>query len=203
MKHFLSHQAAAASVIALGIVALSASGAVAGPLIHDYTITTSQVFFGTVSGSFETSDSAITSFDIVSTIGASTFTFDSAVAGSSSSGLIPGAPETLAGDTPFFSLLFKNAIDDSFLLDVTGGFASGLAYVAQGTPIFLGGFANGIADGATTLAPSQDVLTSDDITLLETTPSAIPEPASLALFGGGLVGLVGLLRTRRKSVAAI
>jgi len=136
-KRRTSHPFAIAALIAAGLWAISAGGARAG-VIHDYTITTSQVFQGTVSGSFETTDTAITTFDITGvtgTIPATTVTFDSAQAGSSTVFVFPF---TLDDDvTPVLQVNFFDGLGDRFLFDAAGGFASGLSYVPSGTTLFL------------------------------------------------------------------
>jgi len=44
-------------------------------------------------------------------------------------------------------------------------------------------------------------LVSENITL-QTPTNPIPEPASIALFGSGLVALAGMIRRRRKNISA-
>jgi hypothetical protein len=101
-----------------------------------------------------------------------------------------------------FEYVITDSRDDptssfSFVVSRSGGFTSTAALVALSTD---GSSSGGYGDFAAYLEETNCIpgenhgWTRDD-------PSAAPEPASIALFGSGLVSLAGLIRRRRKQIS--
>jgi hypothetical protein len=162
---------------ALLISAVANTAAHADPVTTSYDITTTQVLQGgPVTGTITGYGTTLTSFDIVAADGSSTFTFDS----QNSIGTLYDEAQTYQGQEVYRIYVYD---DYAFFGDfVVGNFTDGFTDVNM---------TQGSAAGAILLDGSQDQVALD-----YTSPSATPEPSSIALLATGLLGLAGLIKQR-------
>jgi PEP-CTERM motif len=154
----------ALSLSAVSLIALATFG-VPTTAHADVTWTLSGVTFsdgGTASGTFVTDDNGlILSADITTT----TTDFGTEIFDTASGASISGLPS-------YFYFTLENAADDDLYFEVPIGF-----FTTAWSPAALSG---DLTDGVTT----------DDVVSADATAVPTPEPASVALFGAGLLGLM-------------
>jgi hypothetical protein len=156
-----------------------------------YTIVQAQSYYGDTSGTVTGTGLSLTGFDVMTSDGGSTYTFDSS---QGATGSIADTGYTTFDGTEAYVITLTDPLFDQFMVAVTGDFTSGLTAVG-GQDAYSGSNDVGTFFSAVTQNAQALSVVNDAVTFVPAS-SATPEPSSLALLGTGILGIAGLVRKR-------